>query len=90
MFNTGTVVGTMCNILPGGGMLPKEIPSFAGHFNGRMSRGLGFNKLMDTARYAMGRRKMELTEAAVEMFRHVDKLTEARRRELIRADRKKK
>jgi len=90
LMNTGTIVGVMCNILPAGGMLPKEIPSFAAMFNGKMSRGLGFNKLMATARYAMGRRKCELSDAMVAVFEHIQQDTDARRRELIKADRKKR
>jgi len=69
-FNTGTVVGMMCNLLPAGELMPKYIPSFAWFFRNKFSKGLGLKAGLTTARTAMGRRNVELTEADEAMIRH--------------------
>lgn len=69
-FNTGAVVGMMCNLLPAGDLMPKYIPSFAWFFRNKFSKGLGLKAGLTTARTAMGRRKVELTEADEAMIRH--------------------
>ncbi len=59
MFNTGTVVGVCCNVY-GGGFIPKFIPSFTwGGTEGLLEYWL--EEALETARRAMGRRKIELT-----------------------------
>ena len=90
LFNTGTIVGVMCNILPAGELLPRYIPSFSATFGGTLSRGLGLKKLLATARHAVQRRKVALTDADVAMFEHIYEATDPERRELIKKARRKK
>ncbi len=89
MLNTGSVVGVMCNLVGGGGVLPKDIPSFAWYLNGRIGKGLGRAYALDTARAAMERRGVELTEAMVKLVEHTHELTREARMEKVRRDRRK-
>jgi len=74
-FNTGTVVGMMCNLLPAGDLMPKYVPSFCWFFRNRFSKGTGLKSGLETARTVMGRRDVELTEADEEMIRAAYDLT---------------
>jgi len=74
---TGTVVGVMSNVLAAGVMLPKFIPSFVWFSPDRVIAGSRIMRLgIETARTAMGRRKVEMTEAEVEVLQKVYELTE--------------
>ena len=89
LFTTGSVVGMMCNILPAAGeLLPKFIPSFTWFFRNKFSRGMGLKHGIETARAAMARRKVELTEEDVELFRFLYEMTKEERDKLIRKSRK--
>lgn len=69
MFNTGTVAGVSCNIF-GAGFPEKFIPSFT--WGGIESiRPYEFNKAMETAERMMARRGKKLSEAEIEMYRHI-------------------
>ncbi|MEI6845985.1 MAG: putative sugar nucleotidyl transferase [Candidatus Firestonebacteria bacterium] len=54
LLNTGTMVGMMSNVVGNGGVAPKYIPSFTWMMNDRFFKA---QKSMETAKYAMGRRK---------------------------------
>ncbi len=90
LFNTGTVVGMMSLLIPHGEPFPKTIPSFCWYFRGRVSRGRGLKPLIETARIAMGRRKVELTEAEVELFEKLYQITKPERDEAIQKGRGRK
>ncbi len=78
MFNTGTVVGTCCNIF-GAGFPPKFIPSFSWGGSERMVE-YRFEKCIQVAKRVMQRREMELTRVEEEVFRTIyEKTAEARR-----------
>lgn len=69
MFNTGTVVGVSANVF-GGGFPPKYIPSFS------WGGAEGFepydrDKAIETAKRAMARRQLKLTEAEEEVLRGI-------------------
>lgn len=70
MFNTGTVVGVGCNVY-GGGFPAKHIRSFTwgGAQEGYSTYKL--NKLLETERIVMSRRKLDLTSAYEEMLQHL-------------------
>ncbi|MCD6404923.1 MAG: hypothetical protein J7M19_03780 [Planctomycetes bacterium] len=68
-FNTGTIVGMMCNLLTSGDLMPKFIPSFSWYFRNKFSKGKGLKAGLATAKIAMGRRNVELTEADEAMIR---------------------
>lgn len=90
LFNTGTVVGMMSLLIPNGEPFPKTIPSFCWFFRGRVSRGRGLKPLIETARIAMGRRKVELTEADAELFEKLYQITKPERDEAIKRGRERK
>ena len=88
LFNTGTMVGMMSLLIPDGNPFPKSIPSFCWYFRGKVSRGRGLKPFLETARTAMGRRDVELTEADVEMFEALYEITKPERNEAIKKSRK--
>lgn len=69
MFNTGTVVGVSCNIF-GGGFPEKFVPSFSWGGSDVMTT-YDFNRAMETADRMMSRRGAKLSEAELNMFRHI-------------------
>ena len=88
-FNTGSMVGIMCNLVSGGTVLPKFIPSFAWYVNDRISKGLGLKYGLNTARIVMGRRDVELTDAMVDLIKKTEEMTKEKKMEKVRRDRKK-
>jgi len=89
LLNTGSVIGIMCNLVAGSSVLPKYIPSFCWYLQDRISKGLGTNYALDTARTAMGRRDVELTQAMEELIRHAEQLTKEEKLAYVKKDRKK-
>jgi len=82
-FNTGTSVGVMCQVLPGGELLPKHIPSFTRVWHGELSEGSPLERNLATARTAMERRGIELSAAHERLLRHVHTETAAERRRAL-------
>jgi UDP-N-acetylglucosamine diphosphorylase/glucosamine-1-phosphate N-acetyltransferase len=78
--NTGTSVGVMCQILPAGELLPKHIPSFTRLWHGELVDGFPLDRSLATARAAMNRRGVELSDAEERLLRHVYHETAAERR----------
>jgi UDP-N-acetylglucosamine diphosphorylase/glucosamine-1-phosphate N-acetyltransferase len=89
LLNTGTVVGIMCNLVGGGGLLPKYVPSFSWWLQGRISKGFGLASGLETARAAMARRGVELTNAMADLIRYTEQLTRPERMKRIKRDRRK-
>jgi len=87
MLNTGTVIGTMCN-LTAGGILPKFFPAFSWYVNGKFSKGFGLEMMLQTARAAMARRKKELIPEEEAVIRKVYEMTKEMRSEYIKKSRK--
>ncbi len=89
LLNTGTMVGTMAVLVATGAPLPKSIPPFAWFVNGVVSKGFGLEALINTARTAMGRRKVDMTPEDEALLRHVFEITETERNEHIVRGRRK-
>jgi len=89
LLNSGSIVGTMAVVVATGAPLPKYIPPFAWFLNGVVTKGFGSNRLISTARTAMSRRKVEMTDEDEKLLRQVMEITAAERRERIRKDRRK-
>lgn len=64
LFNTGTVIGVMAQVLPSGTLLPKYIPAFSRVRYGNVEQGISFERAATVIRAAMGRRNVPLTTAA--------------------------
>lgn len=75
MFNTGTIVGTNCNIF-GAGMPPKFVPSFSWGGADGFSE-YRFDKASAVAKAVMVRRKIDFTENDANLFRHVQQLAKS-------------
>jgi hypothetical protein len=75
LLNTGSVVGTMAILVATGAPLPKYIPAYAWFMAGAVTKGFGLNPLIQTAKKAMSRRKVELSEVDEALLRHVYELT---------------
>ena len=86
ILNTGTVVGVMCNVVTGGGMSPKFIPSFTMFLDNKMYN-IPFKKTVETARVAMGRRKHSLSPTTLAVLEATLALTKPERSELVKRSR---
>lgn len=75
MFNTGTSVGVMGLVLPGGRLLPRHIPSFCNVSFGELAADWPLDTSIETARVAMARRNETLTPAAERLFRTLHQQT---------------
>lgn len=77
-FNTGTVVGTGCNLF-GPGFHPRYIPSFTWGSPQRGYETYRLSKALEVAQTVMGRRDTRLTDADRELLDHVHAMTESER-----------
>lgn len=75
MFNTGSSIGVMALVLPGGRLLPRHIPSFSNVSYGEIAVDWPLENGLQTARMAMQRRDCELTPAAEQLLRTIHQLT---------------
>ena len=80
----------MAVLMAAGSPLPKYIPPYAWFLNGKIGKGFGLNPLIDTARKAMSRRKVEMTDEDEQLLRHVFELTREDRMTHIRRSRRAK
>ena len=69
LLNTGTRAGVFCNLLPSGGLLPRDIPSFGTATNGRVTDGDDIAASLATADRVMRRRGRSLDEAHERLYR---------------------
>jgi hypothetical protein len=83
LFNTGSSIGVMCMILPGGELLPKHVPSFTAVWHGELADAMPLERSLAAARIAMQRRGHELTAAQERLLRLVYQSTQAERDEAI-------
>ncbi|MGB9677013.1 MAG: putative sugar nucleotidyl transferase [Candidatus Ratteibacteria bacterium] len=86
-FNTGTIVGIMCNITADN-ILPKYFPSFIWFVAGKFMKGYGVDYSLKTAKIAMERRNKILTFAEELAIRKVYEMTETERKTYIEKSRK--
>jgi len=75
MFNTGSSIGVMAMVLPGGRLLPRHIPSFCNVSFGELATDWTLEHGIETARAAMQRRGCTLTAAGEQLFRTIYDLT---------------
>lgn len=80
LFNTGSSIGAMSLILPGGELLPKHIPPFSRIWHGKLEElPDGTASALQTAEYAMGRREKTLTPAMRNYIQSLFEQTQAER-----------
>ncbi len=90
LFNTGSSIGVMCLILPGGELLPKHVPSFTRIWHGELSEGWDLNRSLETVRTVMARRGVELTAAEERLLRQLERQTWAERETALRRSARKR
>lgn len=84
LFNTGSSVGVMSMILPGGRLLPKHIPSFSRLWHGAIEEiPEGLEPSLLAAKTAMGRRDCQFTPATERLLRTVYQLSAEERQRAI-------
>lgn len=71
MFNTGTSVGVMAMVVPGGRLLPRHIPSFCAVQYGDLSSDWPLEDSLAACRIAMGRRDQVMTAGEEKLIREV-------------------
>jgi UDP-N-acetylglucosamine diphosphorylase/glucosamine-1-phosphate N-acetyltransferase len=79
MFNTGTVVGTFCNVY-GGDFPPRYLPPFSWGSPGTGFGTYRLSKALSVAERVMGRRDTPFTEADEALLSHLHETTAAERR----------
>jgi len=89
LLSTGVVVGAMSNILSTGDSLPKYIPPFCWYFGGKLSRGLGITRMIDTAEKAMARRNVTMTQEEKNLYQKLHGMTRDEREQMIERRRRK-
>jgi UDP-N-acetylglucosamine diphosphorylase/glucosamine-1-phosphate N-acetyltransferase len=82
MFNTGTVVGTSCNIF-GDDLPPKYIPSFSWGSSGSFT-SFDIEKSIEIAQRMMSRRGITMSKAYETMMRHVFNQTKQERKQWLK------
>lgn len=71
LFNTGSSIGVCAMILPAGRLLPKYVPPFCRVWNGELADSWDVERILDTARTAMGRRDRKLSIANQNLLRQM-------------------
>ncbi len=80
LFNTGSSIGVMSLVLPGGELLPKHIPSFSRIWHGRLDvLPDGCESGIQTAKIAMSRRGRQLSPEMERLIRTTFTATESER-----------
>ncbi|HZV07312.1 MAG TPA: putative sugar nucleotidyl transferase [Gemmataceae bacterium] len=83
LFNTGSLIGVFGQLLGGGGLLPRFLPSFCRYGHGKLHEQTDLREMFNTAQVMMGRRQREWTEIHAELFFTLFETTAAERRQLI-------
>jgi len=87
IMNTGTNLGAICLILANGKVLPKYLPSGSWYIDDKVTKGFGLKKLLETAKMAMSRRKVEFTAEDSALLEKVYEITKEDRDALIKKSR---
>ncbi len=69
LLNTGTRAGVFCNLLPSGGLLPRDIPSFGTAQHSRVTESADIAACLTTADRVMRRRNRTLDEQHERLYR---------------------
>jgi len=90
MFNTGSSIGVMTLVLPGGRLLPRHIPSFCNVSFGELATDWSLSQSIETARISMTRRNCVLSDAGERLFRKLYEMTSDERLAAVAMVTKKK
>jgi len=90
MFNTGSSIGVLTMVLPGGRLLPRHVPSFCSVMWGELTSEWSLEASIETARTVMLRRGLPLTPNYERMVRIVHQRTEMERQTALQRAAKRK
>lgn len=90
MFNTGSSIGVMALVLPGGRLLPRHIPSFCNVSFGELATDWPLDQNLQTAEIAMQRRGEDFSPAAQQLFRQLYDATAEERMAAVHLAQQKK
>jgi UDP-N-acetylglucosamine diphosphorylase/glucosamine-1-phosphate N-acetyltransferase len=82
LFNTGSLLGVFGQLIGGGELLPRSVPSFCRYVRGKLHEHNDLREMFNTAQIMMARRQREWTEIHVELFFTLFETTAAERRQL--------
>ncbi|MCD6257360.1 hypothetical protein J7J45_04765 [Candidatus Aerophobetes bacterium] len=88
LLNTGCVIGVGSNVVAGGGVTPKHIPSFCWYLNQKFYKGSGLKGIINTAKVVMERRGVRLSSEQERILEEVFKITDGERKEMIARSRR--
>lgn len=83
LFNTGSVIGVFGQLIGGGELLPRVVPSFCRYARGKLHENNALREMFGTAQVMMARRNREWTDLHAELFFTVFEATAAERRQLL-------
>ncbi|HTU22842.1 MAG TPA: putative sugar nucleotidyl transferase [Gemmataceae bacterium] len=83
LFNTGSLIGVFGQLLGGGELLPRQVPSFCRYGRGKLHERNALREMFTTAQVVMGRRGREWTALHAELFFSLFEATAADRRQFL-------
>lgn len=83
LLNTGSLIGVFGQLLGGGDLLPRFVPSFCRYGRGKLHEHNVLREIFNTAQVMMSRRNRQWTEQHAELFFTLFEATAAERRQLI-------
>ncbi len=83
LFNTGSLIGVFGQLLGGGDLLPRFMPSFCRYGRGKLHECNALREMFATAQVMMARRNREWTEMHAELFFTLFEETATERRQLL-------
>lgn len=90
LFNAGSSVGVMSQVLPSGELLPKYVPSFSRVSHGELEEGDEVEKSLRVMNSGMARRNCEFTSSQERLMRYLYAATANLRAEAIRCRRERR
>jgi UDP-N-acetylglucosamine diphosphorylase/glucosamine-1-phosphate N-acetyltransferase len=79
LFNTGTVVGPFCNLLPSGELMPRTVPAFSLYSRGKIAERDDWRQLLTTTARVMQRRGQDLSDTYKHLINAVFERTRIQR-----------
>ena len=83
LLNTGSLIGVFGQLLGGGDLLPRHVPSFCRYGRGKLQEHNVLREIFNTAQVMMARRNRQWTELHAELFFTLFEATAGERRQLI-------
>lgn len=83
LLNTGSLIGVFGQLLGGGELLPRQVPSFCRYGRGKLHEHNALRELFNAAEVMMGRRSREWSEVHAELFFTLFETTAGERRQLL-------